>query len=120
MVITYLMPDDPTLFVDFVRGIDCFEKLDITEEDLNRTNMYRAQIKRASLQSQFESLDDFYRNLDMVITVKGASDFYIPRISQLTQRTNQFNLTTRRYTEEDVRSMAKDSRHRIYVFDVKD
>ncbi|MDR9770439.1 hypothetical protein [Acetomicrobium sp.] len=51
MVITYLMPDDPTLFVDFVRGIDCFEKLDITEEDLNRTNMYRAQIKRASLQS---------------------------------------------------------------------
>ncbi|MDR9770440.1 hypothetical protein [Acetomicrobium sp.] len=56
----------------------------------------------------------------MVITVKGASDFHIPRISQLTQRTNQFNLTTRRYTEEDVRSMAKDSRHRIYVFDVKD
>lgn len=120
MVMTYLMPDDPTLFVDFIRGIDCFEKLDITEEDLNRTNMYRAQIKRASLQSQFESLDDFYRNLDMVITVKGASDFYIPRISQLTQRTNQFNLTTRRYTEEDVRSMAKDGRHRIYVFDVKD
>ena len=120
MVMTYLMPDDPTLFVDFVRGIDCFEKLDITEEDLNRTNMYRAQIKRASLQSQFESLDDFYRNLDMVITVKGASDFYIPRISQLTQRTNQFNLTTRRYTEEDVRSMVKDGRHRIYAFDVKD
>lgn len=120
MVMTYLMPDDPTLFVDFARGIDCFEKLEITEEDLNRTNMYRAQIKRASLQSQFESLDDFYRNLDMVITVKGASDFYIPRISQLTQRTNQFNLTTRRYTEEDVRSMAKDGRHRIYAFDVKD
>lgn len=120
MVMTYLMPDDPTLFVDFARGIDCFEKLEITEEDLNRTNMYRAQIKRASLQSQFESLDDFYRNLDMVITVKGASDFYIPRISQLTQRTNQFNLTTRRYTEEDVRSMVKDGRHRIYAFDVKD
>jgi len=120
MVMTYLMPDDPTLFVDFARSIGCFEKLDITEEDLNRTNMYRAQIKRASLQSQFESLDDFYRNLDMVITVKGASDFYIPRISQLTQRTNQFNLTTRRYTEEDVRSMTKDGRHLIYAFDVKD
>lgn len=120
MVMTYLMPDDPILFVDFARGIDCFEKLDITEEDLNRTNMYRAQIKRASLQSQFESLEDFYRNLDMAITVKGASDFYIPRISQLTQKTNQFNLTTRRYTEEDVRSMAKDGRHRIYAFDVKD
>lgn len=120
MVQTCLMPTDPAAFVDFLAGIDCFEKLDITEEDLNRTNMYRAQIKRASFQSQFESLDDFYRNLDMVITVKGAGDFYIPRISQLTQKTNQFNLTTRRYTEEDIRSMTRDGRHRIYAFDVRD
>jgi FkbH-like protein len=85
-----------------------FDTLTISEEDLKRGDMYRAELGRKQLQAQATDMESYYNSLEMVLDIHLADDFSVPRIAQLTQKTNQFNLTTRRYTEADIKRM-KDS-----------
>jgi FkbH-like protein len=84
-----------------------FGRVTVTSEDRERTALYRAERERVSLAASAGSLADYYRSLDMHVHIAPADTFSIPRIAQLTQKTNQFNLTTRRYTEAAVRSLAE-------------
>lgn len=86
---------------------DYFCRVSLTAEDPDRTAMYRAERQRASLATSTSSLEDYYRSLRMQARIGRADSFSIPRIAQLTQKTNQFNLTTRRYTEADIRALAQ-------------
>jgi FkbH-like protein len=83
--------------------------LKITDEDKARNKMYLEQRKRTELKTQVGNLEDFLKQLSISVNIKNADDFTIPRISQLTLKTNQFNLTTRRYQEEDIRKFSQDS-----------
>ena len=98
---------------------DYFSVYALTDEDKKKTEQYRQNANRAQAQAQFTDMEDFLRSLEMKLTIAPATDITIPRIAQMTQKTNQFNLTTKRYTEDDIRSLlAKGAK--IWTLAVKD
>ena len=102
------LPDDPSLYASTLMQINDFNTLVMTNEDRNRGEMYREEHKRTELKRSSSNLEDFLKQLEIRVTMKKANNFTIPRIAQLTLKTNQFNLTTRRYQEEDVETLAQD------------
>lgn len=96
----------PVFYAQLVR--EYFAVYTLTAEDKRKTEQYRQNASRAQAQAQFTNMEDFLRSLQMELTICEATDITIPRIAQLTQKTNQFNLTTKRYTEGDIRSLLAD------------
>jgi FkbH-like protein len=119
-VSTIEMPSNPSLFENTLRETNLFAKASMTEEDTKRGQMYAAQRRRSQLAKNAPTLDDFLKSLEMAVSIRQAEQKDIKRISQLTSRTNQFNLTTRRYTETDIAAMIKDKQERIYTLSLKD
>ena len=72
--------------------------------------MYAQQRERTKLEKSVSNIDDFLRDLDIRVNIKKSNDYLIPRISQLTLKTNQFNLTTKRYQEEEIRDLSNNKR----------
>lgn len=91
----------PAFFEQLVRKY--FRVYTVTDEDRQKTLQYRANASRAEAQRAFTDLDGFLASLQLHITIARADAFNLPRIAQMTQKTNQFNLTTRRYTDADLR-----------------
>lgn len=79
-----------------------FDTLTVSREDRARGSMYAAEAERKQLLSAATDLDSYYRSLEMRLSISFADAFSIPRVAQQTQKTNQFNLTTRRYSEADI------------------
>ncbi len=97
------LPEDPAEYLPFLRSLNLFETASFTEEDELRTKQYQEEALRNILQQSFENENDFLESLKMQSEVKAFDKFSIPRVAQLTQRSNQFNLRTVRYTEEDIK-----------------
>lgn len=95
----------PAFFKDIVEKY--FRVYSVTSEDKKKTEQYKANAQRAQAQRSFVDFDAFLESLDIQITIEAANEFSILRIAQMTQKTNQFNLTTRRYTDADVRSFVQ-------------
>lgn len=102
------LPEDPAEYQGYLRQLNLFETASFTEEDEQRTRQYQEEAQRNVLQQSFENEADFLASLNMTSVVKEFDAFSIPRVSQLTQRSNQFNLRTVRYTEEDIKNISKD------------
>ena len=85
-----------------------FDSLALSEEDRTRTEMYRAEASRRADREQVSSVEDYLRSLQMVATVGLARAEHLPRLSQLTAKTNQFNLTTRRHDLAKLKSFSAD------------
>lgn len=83
-----------------------FEVTKITAEDTKRTQMYQSNTKRKELQSSFANYNEYLESLDMIATIGLFEDVYIERIAQLTNKSNQFNLTTKRYTNDEISVIA--------------
>jgi FkbH-like protein len=101
------LPEDPALHVPYLRALNLFETASFSEEDLQRTRQYQQEAARTDLQKNFTNIDDYLKSLEMVSEVKAFDDFSRPRVAQLTQRSNQFNLRTVRYTEADIDRLRK-------------
>lgn len=97
-----------------------FYKSAITSEDRSRGDDYRSQAERRKLVASASSLEDFYYSLEMRARIGLADAFSIPRIAQLTQKTNQFNLTTRRYTEAEILSISQNPSCTVWWLDLAD
>lgn len=117
---TLEMPADPSLFARTLRETGLFARAYLTEEDKKRGQIYAAQRQRDQFQKSCATLDDFLKSLEMVVSIRPAGKDDVKRTAQLTQRTNQFNLTTRRYTEADIAGKTQDPNWRIYVLGLKD
>ncbi len=102
-VTTVELPTDPAGYAVAVARRGDFNLLTLTDEDLNRTAMYRAQVQREELQSGSGTLEEYLLGLHSQLTVERLGEFNAARIVQLFGKTNQFNLTGIRYTEEEVR-----------------
>ena len=89
-----------------------FDVVKITEEDVKRNDMYLGQKKRKELENEIGDFKEFLKQMNIEVNIQNADSFSIPRISQLTLKTNQFNLTTRRYQEEEISAFAS-SKDRI-------
>lgn len=114
------LPEDPAQYLTYLKELNLFETPSYSDEDRNRTSQYRAEIGRVSLQKQFTSIDDYLIDLEMVAEAKPFDEFNYLRISQLTQRSNQFNLRTVRYTEAEIESIAKDDGYITIYFTLED
>jgi FkbH-like protein len=99
------LPEDPADYVRAISGLNLFETTSFSAEDAKRTEMYQAETSRREEQAGFASVDEFLQSLDMKITVGRFDPFHLPRISQLMQRSNQFNLTTRRLSEIECKAL---------------
>ena len=95
----------PMFFQDLVEKY--FRVYSVTSEDKKKTEQYKANAQRAQAQKNFVDFDAFLESLDIQITIEVANEFNIPRIAQMTQKTNQFNFTTKRYTDADVRQFVE-------------
>lgn len=102
-------PKDSSLLPDTVEQAynDYFLCLEVTGEDTKKTEMYRAESLRKAEMSAAASVDDFLKNLEMVMTVHRMLPEEKKRVTQLVNKTNQFNVTTRRYSEEEIKSLAE-------------
>jgi FkbH-like protein len=101
-VLVVHLPEQPHVYRTILEGLPCFEQLAVTAEDRARRAMYREQGPRRQLATQAGTLDDFYAGLQMQGRLTRNERATIQRVAQMTQKTNQFNLTTRRYTEAEI------------------
>ena len=102
------LPADPMLYAQTLRDCPVFERISLSEEDKERGRYYAEQRQRVVLQQAASSIEEFYYSLQMRADIAQAGQLTLPRIAQLTQKTNQFNLTTRRYTEQQLVQMMQD------------
>lgn len=114
------LPDDSALYSWELSNINDFNLIQLTEEDKKRGEMYALEKKRDQLRSSVGDFDEFIRSLDLRISVLDANKFTIPRISQLTKKTNQFNLTTTRYEEKQIEEFAVSKNHIVKCYQVAD
>lgn len=94
---------------NYIRELDragYFESTLLSADDLTRTKMYKENMERAKLEQSFGNYDDYLRSLDMRAEIKPFSPIYMQRIAQLTNKSNQFNLTTRRYSQGEIEALA--------------
>ncbi|WP_051539372.1 HAD family hydrolase [Sulfitobacter sp. 20_GPM-1509m] len=102
------LPDDPALYVRTLIASGVFEATTFSEEDRRRADDYQSNAKRVALQASVTNIDDYLRSLDMVFTMRRFDATGRARIAQLISKSNQFNLTTRRYSEADITRMEAD------------
>ena len=102
------LPEDPGEYLEFLYGENLFETVSYSGTDKDRTKQYQVEAQRVSLQKTFTNEADFLKSLNMVSVVSGFTKFNTPRVAQLSQRSNQFNLRTVRYTEADIEALAAD------------
>lgn len=114
------LPADPYGYAAAVRDCPVFERLSLSAEDRVRGRMYAEQRLRSELMEEATSLEDFYRSLDMRVEIAGVTPMTLGRIAQLTQKTNQFNLTTRRYSEAEIEAFAASAGSRVFSIRVAD
>lgn len=92
-----------------------FEVTELSSDDVKRNEMYRQNAARAAEQTQFADYGDYLRSLNMKAVIRDFEPVYIPRIAQLTNKSNQFNLTTLRISESEMENISKDDRYiRLY------
>ena len=114
------LPEDPAEYVTFLQEQNLFETINFSEADAERTRQYREEAQRISMQENYLSYEEYLNNLKMEGMAKAFDKFHIPRIAQLTQRSNQFNLRTIRYSEEQIAEIASNSDYLTLYFTLRD
>jgi FkbH-like protein len=110
MVAVPEVPDDPALFARCISDAGYFEGLGVTAEDRERTRLYRANTERDALLAAATDMGSYLRSLDMTLLWRRFDRSGLKRVTQLINKTNQFNLTTRRYAEDEVAAVISDDR----------
>jgi FkbH-like protein len=113
------LPEVAVMPPELIKDYSGFQKSSVTKEDERRGEMYQEEKKREEFKTSFGNIDDYLKNLEIKIKVAEANSKNIPRVSQLTQKTNQFNVTTRRYSEDDIRNFIKNG-SKIWTLEVWD
>ena len=114
------LSNDPSTYASKIENIIDFSVLKITDEDKNRGKMYFKQKAISELQESTPDLKTFLSQLDLNIIIKEVDEFTLPRVSQLILKTNQFNLTTKRYQESNIEKMIHDPNFIVGCAQVED
>tara|TARA_B110000967_G_scaffold170739_1_gene180876 strand:+ start:415 stop:2136 length:1722 start_codon:yes stop_codon:yes gene_type:complete len=114
------LPIDPANYLSFLYQENLFETISVSDLDKSRANLYQTEYERVKSKSTFTDLSDYMTNLKMTSEIELLTSFNIPRVSQLSQRSNQFNLRTIRYTENDLDRVMKSDNDYGLVFDLRD
>ncbi len=114
------LPEDPAEYLEYLYSLNLFETVSFSGEDTKRTKQYQEEAQRSIVQKSFTNEDDFLQNLDMQSTVEAFNKFNTPRVAQLSQRSNQFNLRTIRYSESDIERISVDTDYFTFSFTLED
>jgi FkbH-like protein len=114
------LPEDPSDYLPFLRSLNLFETASYTEEDGQRTAHFQQELKREQVQKAFTDERGFLQSLGMTAQIDPIEKFNIPRVAQLIQRSNQFNLRTIRYTEEDLSRLGSSPQHLTKAVSIRD
>ena len=112
--------ENPVEYIDILRNIVGFDRLSYTSEDYSRAKMYKAQVERKELRSSVESLEDFFKQLKSIANISIDNRSIVPRLANMTQKTNQFNLTTKRYHENDILGFIESKDYSVYSMSLSD
>ncbi len=118
-ILTANIDNDPAIYAQILMNMNDFELLQITEDDSKRGGMYLEEKNRKNLMDS-TTLDDFLKQLEIKAEIKNVDQSSLSRISQLSLKTNQFNLTTKRYQEEDIQKFSQDKKMIVSGIRVKD
>ncbi|HUB34969.1 MAG TPA: HAD-IIIC family phosphatase [Bryobacteraceae bacterium] len=114
------LPDSPLGFAAAIRQCPLLERLSLSAEDADRGRHYAEQRERAAALAGASSLEDYYRSLAQRVEIAPVEAATMARAAQLTQKTNQFNLTTRRYSEQGLAALAETAGWNVYTVRVED
>jgi FkbH-like protein len=101
-------------------NMSLFYNLSFTAEDSKKIEMYKHQVNRETVKKEFSDIEDYLASLELKITIFEDNESIKPRMSQMSQKTNQFNLTTKRYTEGDIQNFIDESNSSVYAFSLSD
>lgn len=114
------LPKDPAEYLEYLYACNLFETVSVSKEDSERTKLYQIEASRSVVQKKFTNEDDFLKSLNMVSDVVSFNKFNSPRVAQLSQRSNQFNLRTVRYTDADIETLSASNKHKTFTFTLND
>ena len=114
------LPEDPAEYTSFARMQNLFDTNSYSDEDRVRTERYLAEKSRTELSAGIDNYDDYLKALGMKAVCAPFDAFHIPRIAQLTQRSNQFNLRTVRYSEQEIEEIAANPRYITRYYTLRD
>lgn len=114
------LPEDPGNYLEYLYSLNLFETASYSSADKDRTKQYQIEAKRVATAKKYTNEADFLKSLNMVSEVSGFTNFNTPRVAQLSQRSNQFNLRTIRYTEDQITAIENDPKQKGFAFSLKD
>ncbi|MBH09580.1 MAG: hypothetical protein CMG74_04350 [Candidatus Marinimicrobia bacterium] len=115
------VPKDLHCYPGLLRqNLGLFFNFSFTDEDSKKMKLYKEQLKRETIKKEFSDIEDYLSSLKLKVTIFEDDDTMIDRMSQMTQKTNQFNLTTKRYTERDILKFIEDNGSDVFAFSVSD
>lgn len=114
------LPADPSGYAASLRDCPLFERLALSDEDKQRASYYAAQRERSELETACTSKEEFLHSLQQEVEIAPVDSATLARVAQLTQKTNQFNLTTQRYSEQDLAEMVSSKTREVLSVRVRD
>lgn len=114
------LPEDPADYLEYLYTLNLFETASFSALDSERTKQYQIEHQRTALQKSFTNENEYLESLDMVSLVESFNKFNTPRVAQLSQRSNQFNLRTIRYTEADIEKLVQTEKKYTFAFTLED
>lgn len=114
------LPEDPGDYLEYLYSLNLFETASYSSADKDRTKQYQVEAQRVVAATKFTNEADFLKSLNMLSVVEGFTPFNTPRVAQLSQRSNQFNLRTIRYTDADITCMRSDDAYACFSFTLED
>ena len=113
-------PEDKLLYKSALQSLRCFDVAAISKEDAERTQLYASERKRDELQRQVGSIDEWLLGLGITVRAEPLAQHNRPRATQLLNKTNQMNLSTRRFTEDELFAWAHEPNRRLWAVTVGD
>lgn len=114
------LPEDPADYLEFLYTLNLFETSSLSEEDKARTKLYQLEAERASFFKSYTNEEEFLKDLQMEARIEAFTKFNIPRVAQLSQRSNQFNLRTVRYSDSDIAALSQSKDYFPFSLSLKD
>ncbi len=114
------LPEDPADYLEYLYTLNLFETVSYSNEDAERTKLYQVEAQRNIVQQKYTNEEEFLQSLNMQSLVEPFTKFNTPRVAQLSQRSNQFNLRTVRYTDTDIELLASSEKHFTFSFTLED
>lgn len=114
------LPEDPGDYLEYLYSLNLFETAAYSSADKDRTKQYQTEARRVQAAQKFTNEADFLKSLEMESVVEGFTTFNTPRVAQLSQRSNQFNLRTVRYTEGEIAELSQSQQHACFSFTLED